>query len=333
MGVKFRDYYEVLGVPRQASEKEIRDAYRKLARKFHPDLQPAESKKKAAEEKFKEINEAYEVLGDPEKRKKYDHLGSNWRDGMDFSPPPGGGFRREWKWTGGEEFRGGFSDFFEALFGGHRGPFAGGGAPWGAEEATEFAHAADLEAELELTLDDIMRRGTRRVTLMARDQAGRTRPKDLDVTLPRGLRGGDRIRLKGQGAAHGRQARTGDLYLKIRLRPHPLYTLIEGSPDDLQVDLPIHPWEGVLGTDVTVPTLVGPVSMRIPPGSQSGQRLRLRGKGLVRRDGAVGDQYVRLMIVIPKSVGKRERELYEELARLSTEDPRSALGGMKPGAR
>lgn len=327
MGVKFRDYYEVLGVSRGASEKEIRDAYRRLARKFHPDLQPAESKKNAAEEKFKEINEAYEVLGDSEKRKKYDQLGPGWKEGMDFSPPPGGGFRREWTWKGGEEFSGGFSDFFEALFGGRRGPFSGGQAPWMKEERRGFGQGSDLEAELELSLEDITRRGTRRVSLMAHDQFGKVRPKALDVALPRGLRAGDRIRLKGQGATHGLSGRTGDLYLKIRLKPHPLYTFVEGSPNDLQIDLPILPWEAVLGTDVAVPTLEGSVSMRIPPGSQAGQRLRLRGKGLPRRDGASGDQYVRLMIVTPKSAGKRERELYEELARLSREDPRSALGG------
>ena len=323
MAVKFRDYYEVLGVPHGASEKEIRNAYRKLARQHHPDLQPTDSKKKAAEEKFKEVNEAYEVLGDPEKRKKYDQLGSGWRDGMDFSPPPGGGFRREGTWTGGEDFAGGFSDFFEALFGGRRGPFSG--APWMEEERTGVGQGADLEAELELTLEDLARGGARRVTLMAHDQAGRARPKELDITLPRGLRDGDRIRLKGQGAVHRRSGRRGDLYLKIRLRRHPFFTVLEDSSNDIQLDLPILPWEAVLGAEITVPTLDSSVSMCIPAGSQSGQCLRLRGKGLMRRDGTRGDQYVRLVLVAPESVTKRERDLYEELAKQSTEAPRKAF--------
>lgn len=324
MGVTFKDYYETLGVSRDASTKAIRDAYRKLARQYHPDMQATDTKKKAAEERFKEINEANEVLSDPEKRKKYDHLGRHWKNGMDFTPPPGGGggFERTWTDAGG-----GFSDFFEAIFGGHRGPFAGGESPWGTEDrrAAGVGRGADLEAELELSLEDLHQGGTRRFTLTARDQAGMPRPKELDVTLPRGLREGDRIRLKGQGAVHGRSARAGDLFLKIRMRPHPVFALVENSPDDLQLDLPILPWEAVLGTEVAVPTLEGPVSMRIPAGSQGGQRLRLRGKGLVRRDGTRGDQYVRLVIVAPKTIGKRERELFEELAKLSTEDPRSAL--------
>jgi DnaJ-class molecular chaperone len=327
MAVKFRDYYEVLGVPRTASPKEIKTAYRKLARQHHPDLQTGESKKKAAEEKFKELNEAYEVLGDTDKRKKYDQLGARWKDGMDFTPPPGGRSSQEWTWSSGEGFTGGFSDFFEAMFGGRGRPFPG--------EETIFEDQAqgrgtDLEAELELPLEDIVRGGTRRVTLMARDQAGNARPKELDVTLPQGLRGGDRIRLKGQGAIRGRSGQAGDLFLRIRIPPHPVFSLVEGSPDDLQIELPISPWEAVLGAEVSVPTLDGPVSMRIPPGSQTGQRLRLRGKGLIRRDGSRGDQYVRLAVVTPRSVGKRERELYEELAKLSMEDPRKGFWSTGP---
>lgn len=336
MSVKFKDYYEVLGVPRGASQKEIKDSYRKLARQHHPDLQSTESKKKAAEERFKEINEANEVLGDPAKRKKYDRLGTQWKNGMDFTPPPGGGRGFQWTWTGAgaEDFGGGFSDFFEMVFGGGggrgaRGPFAGSGADtaWEFRGADEdgAAQGEDLEAEIELSLEDIARGGTRRVTLVARDQAGHARPKELDVTLPRGLRPGDRIRLKGQGSRSRRSGRTGDLFLRIRIRPHPVYQLVEDSPSDLQIDLPVLPWEAVLGASVAVPTLSGPVTMRIPPGSQAGQRLRLRGKGLPRRDGTHGDLYVRLKIVTPQSPTKRERELYEELAKLSSEDPRDAL--------
>ena len=337
MAVKFRDYYEVLGVSRGASAKEIKDAYRKLARQYHPDMQTNTSKKKASEEKFKEINEAYEVLGDTEKRKKYDQLGANWKDGQDFTPPPGG-FSREWTYTGTgggyEDFGGSFSDFFEALFGGRGGPFGGTEARWETgSRAGRPTQGANLEAELALSLEDIVRGGSRRVTLMARDEAGNARPKELDVTLPLGLRDGDRIRLKGQGAPAPRANGTpGDLFLKIRLQPHPLYSQIEGSPDDLQMELPLLPWEAVLGTEVAVPTLSGTVSMRIPPGSEAGQRLRLRGKGLPRRDGTSGDLYVKLVIVGPKSVSPRERELYEELAKLSTEDPRKGLGS-RPATR
>ena len=340
MAVKFKDYYEVLGVPRGASAKEIKDAYRKLARQYHPDMQTNTSKKKASEERFKEINEANEVLGDPDKRKKYDQLGAQWKNGQDFTPPPGG-FSREWSWTGtggtggGEDFGGSFSDFFEALFGGRQNPFGGTETTWdrGQTRQTGFAQPADLEAEIELSLEDITRGGTRRLTLMAHDQTGRARPKELDVTLPKGLRNGDRIRLKGQGAAPSRGGKPGDLFLKIRIQPHPVYSFVEGSTDDLQMDLPLLPWEAVLGTEVSVPTLSGTVSVRIPPLSQAGQRLRLRGKGLVRRDGTSGDLYVRLVIVTPSSVTKRERELYEELAKLSSEDPRKGLDSARPAGR
>jgi len=335
MSVKFRDYYEVLGVSRDATEKAVKDAYRKLARQYHPDLQTAPAKKKAAEEKFKEINEAYEVLGDPEKRKKYDRLGARWKDGMDFTPPPGSGQSGGWTWTTGEGASGGFSDFFEALFGGHGGPFSQGDSPWeqGARTRSGPERGSDLEAEMELSLEELVQGGTRRVTLTARDASGRLRPKELDVTLPRGLRPGERIRLRGQGAANGRSTRPGDLYLKIRLRPHPLYAQTEDSPDDLQMALPLLPWEAVLGADVTVPTLDGPVSLRIPAGSHEDQRLRLRGKGLPRRDGTRGDLYARIVLAAPKSVGPRERELYGELAKLSTEDPRRVLGKTGPAGR
>ena len=331
MSVKFKDYYEVLGVSRDATAKTIKDAYRKLARQYHPDLQQTTAKKKTAEEKFKEINEAYEVLGDHEKRKKYDRLGSRWKDGMDFSPPPGSGPSGGWTRTTGEGFAGGFSDFFETLFGGRGGPFSGGQAPWGTEERARRGpdRGSDLEAELELSLEELAQGGTRRVMLMARDHAGHLRPKELDISLPKGLRAGERIRLKDQGATNGHTARPGDLYLKIRLRPHPVYSLLEDSPDDLQMDLPLLPWEAVLGAAVTVPTLEGPVSMHIPAGSQGGQRLRLRGKGLPRRDDTRGDLYVRTVLVAPKSTGPRERDLYKELAKLSSEDPRNMLGGAK----
>ena len=333
MSVKYRDYYDVLGAPRDDTAKALKDAYRKLARQYHPDLQTAPAKKKAAEEKFKEINEAYEVLGDPEKRKKYDRLGSRWKDGMDFTPPSGSGQSGHWTRSENEGFGGGgFSDFFEAIFGGRGGPASGGRAPWETDERMRSGpeRGSDLEAELTLSLEELAQGGTRRVTLTARDASGHLRPKELDITLPQGLRPGERIRLKGQGATNGRAARPGDLYLKIGLRPHQFYSLLEDAPDDLQMDLPLLPWEAVLGTDVMVPTLAGPISLRIPAGSQPSQRLRLRGKGLPKRDGTSGDLYVRLALVAPKTVGPRERELYNELAKLSSEDPRSAFGKTRP---
>ena len=258
---------------------------------------------------------------------------------MDFTPPPGSERSSEWTWTTSEGVGGdlgGFSDFFEALFGGRGGPFSREQSPWGwdrDEHAGSRNQGADLEAELELSLEELAQGGTRRVTLTARDASGHLRPKQLDVTLPKGVRPGDRIRLKGQGATNGRAARPGDLYLKIRLRSHPFFMLLAESSDDLQIDLPLLPWEAVLGAEVMVPTLDGPVSMRIPPGSQAGQRLRLRGKGLPRRDGTRGDQYVRFVLVTPKSIGPRERELYKDLAKLSTEDPRSELSKAKAAGR
>jgi curved DNA-binding protein len=180
MSVKYRDYYEVLGVPRDATAKTIRDAYRKLARQYHPDMQDTPSKKKVAEEKFKEINEAHEVLGDPAKRKKYDQLGSRWKDGMDFTPPPGGGRAGSWSWTGSEDFgggAGGFSDFFEAIFGGRGGPFGGGETSWDTGEHVRRGadRGTDLEAELELSLEELAAGGTRRVMLTARDASGHPR--------------------------------------------------------------------------------------------------------------------------------------------------------------
>jgi len=339
MGVKFKDYYEVLGLSRDATEKALKDAYRKLARQYHPDMQTVPSKKTAAEEKFKELNEAYEVLGDPDKRKQYDRLGPRWKDGMDFTPPPGSGQRggraSGERTMGGDGFTGGFSDFFETLFGGRGGAPSEGGASWDRGESLRSSHekGSDLEADFSLSLEELAQAGTRRVTLSARDASGHLRPKTLDITVPRGLRPGARMRLKGQGATSSRSGRAGELYLKISLRPHPWYLMIEDAPDDLQMDLPLLPWEAVLGADVMVPTLTGPVSLRIPAGSQGGRSLRLRGKGLPKQDGTGGDLYVRLVLVAPTAVGPRERELYEELAALSRDNPRQAFGGTDPARR
>lgn len=297
MAVKFRDYYEILGVGRKASADEIKTAFRKLARKYHPDLAP-EGKKKSAEEKFKEINEANEVLSDPEKRKQYDILGSNYRDGMDFTPPPGGGFGggREGAFTGDFSGMGDFSDFFESLFGGsaRSGTWRSG--------AGERARSTDVSAEFELSLEDAHRGGSKTISF---DFTGKR--KQLKVNIPAGIREGSKIRLAGQG---GNGAHPGDLYLTIRIRPHPLFE-VEG--DDVTLVQPLFPWDLVFGTAVQIPTLDEPVKLKIPAGSQGGQKLRLKGKGLVRKEGGRGDFFVILQATVPEKVSEKEKELYRQL--------------------
>jgi curved DNA-binding protein len=344
MAVKFRDYYEVLGVARTVSADEIKKAYRKLARKYHPDVNPGD---KSAEEKFKELNEAYEVLSDPEKRKRYDQLGADWKAGADFTPPP------DWaEWRGREDARGGFdfseifgegrspsgfSDFFEAFFSSGRGARAGAG----------FAmRGSDVEAEISLTLEEAHRGVTRTITIEAAERCpdcggsgtkdkqtcptcrGRgsiRRPKSLEVNIPAGVRDGSVIRLAGQGEPGIGHAQAGDLFLRVRIKPHPLFSLV--GEDDLQVELPTAPWEAALGARVGVPTLDGPVEMTIPPGAQGGQRLRLRGQGLNRRRGGRGDEYVKLKIVIPPKLTLKEKELFEKLAAESRFDARNPMRG------
>jgi DnaJ-class molecular chaperone len=341
MAVKFKDYYQILDVPRSATESEIKKAYRKLARKYHPDVNPDD---RTAEDKFKELNEAYEVLSDAEKRRRYDELGPNWQAGTDFAPPPG--WQRER--TGSRDFddlfgggtgRGGFSDFFEALFGGARGPRAGPG----------FAmRGADVEAALPLTLEDIDQGATRTLTLEAAEPCptcggtgsrdGRPctvchgtgvvhRPKSLSVHIPIGMREGSVIRLAGQGEPGTEGAPAGDLYLRVHLTPHPLFSVTD---DDLDLELPVAPWEAGLGAKVTVPTLDGSVEMSVPAGSQGGRRLRLRGKGLPRQRGGRGDLYVKLKIVVPQKLSAEERELFEKLAATSAFRPRDLLTGGRP---
>jgi DnaJ-class molecular chaperone len=341
MAVKFKDYYEVLGVPRTATEDAIKKAYRALARKYHPDVNPNDP---TAEEKFKELNEAYEVLSDPEKRTRYDELGPNWQAGADFTPPPGWERVRTDFGAGGSPFGGArvsdFSDFFETLFGAARGPRAGPG----------FAmRGADVEADVSLGLDDIHRGATRTLTLQVAEpcpQCGGTgiqerhrcancrgagvirRPKTLNVHIPIGIREGSVIRLAGQGEPGTGNAPAGDLYLRVHLLPHPLFAVV--GDDDLQVELPVAPWEVALGGKVTVPTLNGSVDMTIPAGSQGGQRLRLRGKGLSRQAGGGGDLYVKLKVVVPPKLTTGERELFEKLAATSAFRPRDLMTGGRP---
>jgi curved DNA-binding protein len=328
MAVKFRDYYEVLGVDRTAKQEEIQRAYRKLARKFHPDVNKAPD----AEDKFKEINEAYEVLKDPEKREKYDQLGAHWKDGQDFRPPPGwethfdfgrgaGPGQTEFHWGG----TGGFSDFFEALFGGARGrggPF--GGMRGGGPGAGWSQAGADQEATIRISLEDAFQGATKTITLQSQsvtpDGQLSVQSKNYEVKIPKGILNGQKIRLAGQGGEGIGGGPRGDLFLKVEIGPHPLYE-VDGR--DLILKLPLTPWEAVLGAEVEVSTLSGPVSLKIPPGTQSGQKMRLKGKGMPHPKGSPGDLYVVIHIVVPKKPGDRERELFEELRKVSHFKPRS----------
>jgi len=315
MAVKYKDYYEILGVPRTATQEEIQRAYRKLARKYHPDV----NKEPGAEEKFKEINEAYEVLKDPEKRKRYDQLGAHWKTGQDFTPPPGWEVHFDFGPGAGKGVediifgfggRGssGFSDFFEALFGGMRRGQAG------AETSgfTRVRDGADQEATIRISLEDAYHGAQKIITLP-------NSHKTYEVKIPAGILPGQKIRLAGQGEPGIGGGRSGDLYLKVEIEPHPVYRL-EGR--DLYMNLPIAPWEAALGGDVTVDTIAGPVTIRIPSGTQSGQKLRLKGKGMPNPKGAPGDLYAVVQIMVPKHLTAKERELFEKLRDISTFNPR-----------
>ena len=332
MAVKFQDYYELLGITRSASDKEIKAAYRKMARKWHPDLHPS-AEKKEAEEKFKRVNEAYEVLKDPEKRSRYDHLGSRWKNGQDFQAPPDMDGVRFYSANdvGSGSFEGGFSDFFNMFFSGgagsrpsrggrtvHRGPVRG----------------EDLESEIELTLEEAYQGVTRSLRISGRAacaacggagvrdrsfcaQCGGTgavtNEKTLDVKVPAGVKEGSRIRLKGQGGESTGGAPKGDLFLKVRLRSHPVFKL-KGS--DIEVDTTIRPDQAVLGDRIPVQTLDGQVNVKVPAGSRSGSKLRLKGKGFPANKSTRGYQYIRLVIDTPPNPSEAEKELYKKLHEL-----------------
>src|ERR1700682_3188432 len=319
MAVQFRDYYETLGVSKTATDDEIRSAFRKLARKYHPDVA---KDKKAAEEKFKQINEAYEVLSDPEKRKKYDQLGANWNQPGGFQPPPewgaqqgqpGGGFYRYG--GGGDggvefEFNGtGFSDFFEQFFGGGRGRSAFGGAGFGPRQAAA-ERGSDVEADIMVPLEEALHGAKRTVSLR---RAGSNKVETYQVKIPRGGHEGQRIRLAGQGEAGAGGGKSGDLFLRVRLARHPDFS-VEGS--DLIHELKIAPWQAALGAEIEVPTLEGSVRLKVPAGTQGGQRFRLRERGLPGVSGKRGDLYVDVQINVPKKLTEREREIWRELAKL-----------------
>jgi curved DNA-binding protein len=302
MAVKFRDYYEVLGVPRTATADEIKRAYRKLARKHHPDLAPAHDRAKATET-FKEINEANEVLSDPEKRSKYDALGANWKNGMDFTPPPGGDGPR-----GGEHWQdfGDFSDFFESIFGAG-GPRGGGRGGRGGFRVT--MPGMDVEAVLPVTLEELIQGGRRRITV-----AGRS----IDVEIPLGARDGTVLRLAGQGEPGTEGAERGDLYLRLALEPAASARVIG---DDVEMNLPLWSWQAVLGAEILFPTPDGQIKLKVPPSTPSGRRLRLRGRGLPRPGGGRGDLYAVVTIEVPDPPSAADREAYESLKRSSTAPP------------
>ncbi|HXH02855.1 MAG TPA: DnaJ C-terminal domain-containing protein [Candidatus Competibacteraceae bacterium] len=317
--MEFKDYYQILGVPRNASAEEIKKAYRRLARKYHPDV----SKERDAEERFKAINEAHEVLSDPQKRAAYDQLGSNWRAGQAFRPPPewdAGVFRD--LGGGGFQFGGDFSDFFENLFGGGRSH----GFARSARGTRGFQERGqDLQLRLSISLEEAYHgvQRTVQIPLQGVDAHGRRvqRDKSLNVKIPAGVVDGQKIRLSGQGHP-GPGGGSGDLYLEIELLPHRWFR-VQGK--DILLDLPVTPWEAAFGARVTVPTLGGPVQLNVPAKAQSGQKLRLRGRGLPGQP--PGDQYVVLQIINPPMDSPTAQELFRRMARELDFNPRAHLMG------
>jgi curved DNA-binding protein len=309
--MKFKDYYEILGVPRTATPDEIKAAYRKLARKYHPDV----SKEANAEARFKELGEAHEVLKDPEKRALYDRMGSQWKAGQDFTPSPG--------WNEGFEFRGGVgdtdfdpSDFFEALFG--RRPRGGGAG----RRPNVHAQGEDHHAKVLIDLEDAFRGAQRSITLRmpSYDAQGRlvTRERTLDVSIPKGIRAGQNMRLAGQGGPGVGKGAPGDLYLEVDFRPHAIFRV---EDRDVHVNLKLAPWEAALGAKVDAPTPDGPIQLTIPPGSSAGRKLRLKGRGIP--GSPPGDLYVELSIALPPADTEAAREAYMAMARALPFDPRA----------
>jgi len=314
--MEYKDYYKIMGVKRDATQDEIKRAYRKLARKYHPDV----SKEQHAETKFKELGEAYEVLKDPEKRRAYDQLGSQWKAGQDFRPPPG--------WQGGFEFRdfggagpdiGGFSDFFETLFG------QGARRAGPARSARDFrARGEDHHAKVAIHLEDSYRGASRSITLQIPevDSQGRVtaRARTLNVRVPKGIKQGQQIRLAGQGGAGFGAGAAGDLYLEVEFTASGRYR-VDGA--DVYLDLPLVPWEAALGATVKVPTPGGAVDLKVPPNSQAGKKLRLKGRGIPARQ--PGDLYVVLQIALPPADTPRRREVYEQMKQEFAFNPRAGM--------
>ena len=342
--MQFQDYYKTLDVQRTASQDEIKKAYRRLSKQFHPDI----NKEKSAEDKFKQIGEAYEVLKDPEKRKRYDALGANWQAGQDFRPPQGWAGAPGWQgvefnFDGGSGIPGGqggvpsdFSDFFEAIFGGgaggaqahragrsrqrgRRSPFA---AP-GFDEGMPQREGQDQEVEVQVSLEDAYHGGTRSITLqetkLGPDGGRRVEEKSYQVKIPPGTMNGTKIRLRGEGGKGLGGAPAGDLLLKVQIAPHPRFA-VDGH--DLSTSLPIAPWEAVFGAKVPLVTLDGEVKLTVPPGTQGGTKMRLKGKGLPKKLGDRGSLTVEILIVVPTDPSEKERELLQQWQQASAFDPR-----------
>lgn len=315
--MEYKDYYKTLGVLRNAKEDEIKKAYRKLARKYHPDV----SKEPNAEEQFKAVQEAYEVLKDAKKRAAYDQLGSNWQGGQEFRPPP------NWEGFAGaggfEDIGGGdFSDFFASIFGGGR---ARQGGFRQTRQGGFSQRGQDEHAKINISLEDAFHGGAKTVHLQVRevDAHGQMHMKTrtLKITIPKGIISGQQLRLAQQGSPGIGKGPAGDLFLEIDVNPHPAFTL-QGR--DIYLTLPVTPWEAALGAKVTVPTLAGPVEMKIAAGAQAGQKLRLKGRGLPGTPVA-GDQYALLQIVTPPANTDAERALYQKMAQEMPFDPRKNL--------
>lgn len=309
MSVRFKDYYEVLGVARDATDEQIKKAYRALARKYHPDV----NKDPADQDKFKEVTEAYEVLKDAEKRSRYDQLGANWQSGQEFQAPPGYenfDFHFGGPGTGGQT---GFSDFFSMLFG--QGGPRGGGSPFGEASRPTPRPRRDIEAELELGVQDFVRGSSQTVTFQ---DAGLGR-RQIEVKIPKGTKPGSKIRLKGQGRP-GPEGSAGDLILQLVLANDSRW-VVDGS--NLRVDLPVSPWEVGLGAKIDVRAPDGDVTLTIPSGSAAGRVLRLRGLGLPKSEAERGDLLVKLRVVVPTEWSEEERGLLEQLRDASSFDPRS----------
>jgi DnaJ-class molecular chaperone len=345
--VKFQDYYELLGVKRDASEDDIKKSYRKLALKWHPDRHPAATKAKA-EEKFKQISEAYEVLSDPDKRRRYDALGENWKHGQEFSPPPGAGGARQ---MSPEEFQrmfgggGGFSDFFANFFGDQFGDtFGGARGAHGGPRRTGVQRGADVRAELGLPVSEAVRGGRRRLDLPAEipcpvcNGVGEVRRhicprcagvgairenKTVEVSIPQGIRDGAVLRLKHLGQAGDGGGEPGDLYLTIRLQSDPTYRIVG---NDLEADLPVAPWEAAFGAKVDVTLPDGRLSVSVAPGTRAGTKLRFRERGITDEEGVRGDFYAIVRLKLPEPLTDRQRELLQELERAGSG---TVLGGIR----